>query len=172
VAVAGEPLMPYDAETLAAFLRRSYAAVDGLWFMKVEETADFDCALELDRQVWEVMAKIQARKARELLGATGNSPEELGRCFALKFEAEGHDFELARAEDTGVELVIRDCAWLQLTRKSGREHLAGRVGEMICAAEGAVWGREFGGYGHSMVCRMCTGDEVCRHLFRRPGEER
>ena len=57
--------------------------------MKVEEATDFDRALEVDRRTWEIVAKIQAREARRLLGCPGNSPAELARCLALKFATEG-----------------------------------------------------------------------------------
>ena len=46
------------AEQVVEYLRRSYQAVDGLWFMKVEEALGFEAALEADRRVWEILAKI------------------------------------------------------------------------------------------------------------------
>ena len=154
-----------ESEMLVEFLRRSFFAVDGLWFVKVEEEVDFERALELDARVWEVMAKIQARKARELLGATGNSPGELARCLALKFAAEAHDFEVAEEDNGRVEVVIRDCSWLEIMRKAGREHLAQRVAEAICRRELEVWGREFGVSRHEMTDHLCAGGEACRHVF-------
>ena len=64
--------MESDDRALVEYLRRAYHAVDGLWFMIVEEAHDFDHALELDERVWAVLAKIQARKAREVTGCSGN----------------------------------------------------------------------------------------------------
>jgi hypothetical protein len=49
-----------DAQ-VAEYFNRSYRAVDGLWFMKVEEKFGFDVALHIDAEVWKVMPKIQAR---------------------------------------------------------------------------------------------------------------
>ncbi|NLE90228.1 MAG: hypothetical protein GX602_04765, partial [Dehalococcoidales bacterium] len=46
---------------ISQYLQRSYEAVDGLWFMKVEEKLGFDTALEIDGEVWKVLPKIQAR---------------------------------------------------------------------------------------------------------------
>lgn len=43
------------------YFRRSYRAVDGLWFMMIEKKHGFDEALELDEAVWRVLPKIQAR---------------------------------------------------------------------------------------------------------------
>ena len=55
-------------EDSVEFLRRSFFTVDGLWFVNLEKDLGFDEALDLDRRVWESMAKVQARKARELCG--------------------------------------------------------------------------------------------------------
>jgi len=46
---------------IVEYFKRSYTAVDGLWFMKVEEIYGFDTALDIDEEVWKVMPKIQAR---------------------------------------------------------------------------------------------------------------
>jgi hypothetical protein len=152
---------------LVEYLRRAYHAVDGLWFMMAEQAHDFDHALELDRRVWEVLAKIQARKARELLACDGNTPEELSRCFALKLSADGHEFE-ASATPQEVRFLITDCPWLQLLRKSDRRHIAARVAQTICPTEGRVWCAEFGGeYEFDMLHMACSGADHCEMRFRR-----
>jgi hypothetical protein len=159
------PDRAFGPDVLVAFLRRSFFAVDGLWFVKVEEESDFDEALELDRRVWEVMAKIQARQARELLDVRGNTPAELARCLELKFAAEDHDFEVSPGDGGVVEVTIRECSWLAIMEQSGRGHLAERVAKAICGPELDVWAREFGGYGHALDQRICSGHGVCRHVF-------
>ena len=58
-----------SSQQVAEYFSRSYRAVDGLWFMKVEEKLGFDAALELDNEVWKVMPKIQARMIKQFLGA-------------------------------------------------------------------------------------------------------
>lgn len=156
---------------LAEFLQRSYTAVDGLWFVKIEETQGFDAALELDRQVWEIMAKIQARKARELLDITGDSPAELARCFCLKLRADGHDYDLTLDDET-VRMSVHHCQWLEAMERAGREELAGHIGETVCVAEGQMWAREFGGrYEFSLPRRRCRGDDCCEFVFTRTEEK-
>jgi len=157
---------------LIEYLRRAYHAVDGLWFMMVEQASGFDEALELDRRVWEVLAKIEARKARELMGCAGNSAEELARCFGLKLKADGQEFE-ADASDDGVRFALRGCAWLGLLRKGGRAHLALRIGQTICMTEGRVWCAEFGGEYvfeiPEMGCAARSGSDGCQMRFARNG---
>ena len=161
----------YSDRLLADFLQRSYTAVDGLWFVKIEETQGFDAALELDRQVWEIMAKIQARKARELLDITGDGPAELARCFGLKLRADGHDYDLT-LDDEAVRMSVRHCGWLEAMGRSGREELAAHIGNIVCVAEGETWAREFGGrYEFSLPRRRCRGDDSCEFVFTRTEEE-
>ena len=54
-------------EQKAEYFRRSYTAVDGLWFMMVEEKYGFETALELDEFVWKVLPKIQARTIKAMM---------------------------------------------------------------------------------------------------------
>jgi hypothetical protein len=158
-----------DDRMLVEYLRRAYHAVDGLWFMMAEEAHDFEQALALDRRVWEVLAKIQARKARELTGCAGNSPQELGTCFSLKLAADGHRFSL-RTDGGDVVFAIQDCPWLRLLRKSDRADLAALVAQAICPTEGRVWCSEFGGeYEFEMPVMGCAGAERCEMRFRRVG---
>ncbi len=132
-----------EDQALIEYLRRSYTATDGLWFMVAEEAHDFEHALALDEQVWQILPKIQARKAREVLGITGNSVADLTACFSLKLKADGHEFHVEQLPD-GTEFVITRCQWRELLRKSGREHLEKRISGVIWPAELAGWCREFG----------------------------
>ncbi len=159
-------MMSSSDAILVEYLRRAYQAVDGLWFTMVEEQQGFQQALELDRRVWKVLAKIQARKARQLTGCAGNSTAELARCFALKLTADGHRFDMA-SDDTEVQFVIFACPWLELLRKSGRRHVAATVAQAVCLGEGRVWGAEFGGYHFAMPRMMCDGADRCEMVFAR-----
>lgn len=46
---------------------RNMWAVDGLYYLFIEEKSGTVEATEIDRKVWEVMGKIEARKIKELL---------------------------------------------------------------------------------------------------------
>ena len=81
-----------DQTILTDYLRRSYFAVDGLWFSMVEKETSFEEALALDEQVWAVLAKIQARKAKELLHIEGGSIADLLKGLEVKLEAEEYGY--------------------------------------------------------------------------------
>lgn len=134
-----------DDSARAEFFRRSYTAVDGLWFMKTEERLGFDETLELDAAVWSVLPKIQARTMRALSGL-GEGLESLRECLRCKMRWEDFDFreEPLGGDLRGFQFRITKCPWVELLRKSGREHLAERVGARICPLEYGTWAREFG----------------------------
>lgn len=152
---------------LVEMLRRSYLTVDGLWFVMCEQALGFETALDLDERVWHVMPKIQARKAREVLRLTGNTPPELARAVGLKLAAEGHDFG-AEVTATGVAVTITGCPWRAALEKAQRLDLASRIARRICQAEGDGWAAEFGGeYEFAMESCQCEADTSCRFAYRR-----
>jgi hypothetical protein len=160
-----------DPQLLVEFLRRSYHAVDGLWFLQAEEALGFDRALELDGRVWAVLAKLQARKARELLQVTGHSLPELVRCFSLKLTADDFQFE-TQVSETEACFLLHHCPWRALLQRAGREHLAARIAEVMCRCEGEAWAREFGDTyiftAPTLAC--CEGGARCAWVFSRKGE--
>jgi len=51
---------------------RDMWAVDGLYYLGIEEAFGTKAATEIDRKVWEVMGKIEARKIKNLFEIKGN----------------------------------------------------------------------------------------------------
>ena len=47
-------------------------AVDGLYYLGIEEKFGTEAATEIDRQVWEIMGKIEARKLKEIFDINGD----------------------------------------------------------------------------------------------------
>jgi len=157
-----------DAEK-AEYFRKSYTSVDGLWFMKVEELFGFDEALKIDRLVWSIFPKIQARTLRTMLKAD-KGIEGLARCISAKHSVEGFDFEAKMDEDGRLlRLIISKCPWHELLVRSGREPLSERVGTTICNVEYATWAEEFGDgarrISFSLESQICKGDGVCTFCF-------
>ena len=144
------------------FFKRSYEAIDGLWFMKTEDDSDFEHALEIDKKVWEVVPKIQARTLRALLEIGGDGLPALAEALGAKAELDEADVELEIAGGSCLRVTVRECPWFRLMQKSKREHLAARVGEVICGTEYPAWGREFGVNGlFEIKSQICDGSEYC-----------
>jgi len=151
---------------IAEYMFRSYAAVDGLWFVKLEEKAGFDTALDIDEAVWKIMPKIQARKLRSM----ANIPDGLDGLFeayTTKITLEGFEFE-TRRELNAFEIIVSKCPWYEIMVKSNRGHVAEKIGDRICNAEYGGWATEFGSdLGFELRSRICRGQAQCRLRFFR-----
>lgn len=157
----------YTAEQMVEMLRRSYMAVDGLWFVVDEARQGFAEALAADEAVWRVMPKIQARKARELLELSGDPLEDVARCLGLKLACEGHDFQVRRSEGA-VELQVNHCTWHDVFEKAQRLHIAKDIAQNICLNEAAGWAQEFGLQSEfDLESSLCAGGCCCCFVFRR-----
>ncbi len=156
-------------EQKTEYFRRSYTAVDGLWFMKVEERMGFEQALEIDEAVWAVLPKIQARMLKAMMDLPLGL-EGLDQALSERLALEGFDFEMKRDED-GLEVAVRSCPWHQIMIRSGRGRLSEKVSDVICRVENETWAKEFSEPGEEIgfqrVARLCRGDGVCRLWFGR-----
>jgi Family of unknown function (DUF6125)/L-2-amino-thiazoline-4-carboxylic acid hydrolase len=151
---------------VAEYFHRSYKASDGLWFMKVEEKFGFDVALELDKEVWKVMPKIQARMIKSILGK-GEVQVTLLQSLIAKLSLDGFKFKVEQRENA-FQIQISDCPWHDLMVKSGREKHSGKVGTTICNAEYSVWVSEFEeGMQFSFKTQKCNGSEQCVLDFKK-----
>jgi hypothetical protein len=155
-------------EQKTEYFRRSYTAVDGLWFMKVEESLGFDEALRLDEAVWKVLPKIQARALKGMMKLE-DGLEGLEEALSARLVLEGFDFEMERRED-GFAVIVKSCPWHDLMIKSGREKLSEQVSDLICRVENSMWASEFcraeeEGFGREIKFereeRICRGERIC-----------
>ena len=159
-------MIELNDKQITDFFRRSYTAVDGLWFMKVEENYGFDAALEIDDKVWQVFPKIQARMLKAMANM-GDGIEALIECFTTKLALEGSTFKTERLGDgSGFRIIITKCPWLDIMVRAGREKLSPKVGRTICNSEYSAWAAEFGdNIRFEQQCRICEGAESCTIQF-------
>lgn len=138
------------------YFKKSYFAVDGLWFIMVEEESSFEYALELDKRVWKIMAKIQARLAMKL-------GKDFFESLRLKWDTEGYTYRLEK-----YSVIIEQCPWWEIMKSSGRENTAGRVGATICPILYNEWAKEYKApYTITFETSMCQGDKVCTLHFEK-----
>ena len=155
-------MIELNDKQIAEFCHRSYTAVDGLWFMKVEENYGFDKALEIDNEVWRVVPKIQARMLKSI-SKMENGMEALFKCFTTKLTLDGFTFKTEKTgNNSGFRVIIDRCPWHDLMIKSGRENLSGKMGALICNTEGSVWASEFDdNIRFELQGQICKGSEFC-----------
>ena len=155
----------------AEYYHRCYKAVDGLWFVKAEEQFDFDTALELDREVWKVMPKIQARFLKKKLGVDKDI-NALCECFSRKLELDGFEFEVEKSitADGGghIKFIISRCPWHDILINSKRDHISDKIGGVICSTEYGIWASEFGPNIRFSFegSRICQEDSSCILSFK------
>ena len=152
-------------EQIEEYLYRSYTRVDGLWFVLAEERYGFEVALALDEAVWRVLPKIQARLLQQQLGL-GPDAAGLVRALQAKLCLDRYEFSLNPVA-TQIELTLSRCPWHELLLRSGRQHLAARLGGVICGVELPAFAREF-----NCTCsgapphRLCGDGGNCVFRFR------
>ena len=157
-------------EQVAEYLYRSYTRVDGLWFVLAEERYGFDAALALDEAVWKVMPKIQARLLQQQLDLTRDAAG-LARALKAKLALDRYGFGINQTADR-IEVTLSTCPWHDLIVRSGRAHLAERIGGVICGIEFPVFAREFGcSCSGPAEQRLCRDGANCRFDFRPLGTE-
>jgi len=153
---------------IAEYFHRSYSAVDGLWFMKIEEKYGFDVALDIDNEVWKVFPKIQARLLKSM-GKLGNGIDALFEALTTRLKLEGFAFDTEKKEN-GFRIIIDECPWHNLMIKSKREALSGKVGTLICNTENRAWAAEFGeNIKFELKDQICTGSKYCILKFTSAG---
>ena len=150
----------FDVKNMAHFFNRSYKAVDGLWFLKIEERYGFETALEIDKEIWKIMPKIQARIIISIL-ELGSDWEAFKKSMVTKLTWEGFKFEV-RESPNGFQIEISECPWHDLMLKSGREKFSEKVGTAICSIEYSKWASEFeGDIKFNLETQKCKDKEFC-----------
>jgi len=173
------------------YLQNSYAKVDGLWFLKIEEQFGFEKALDIDLEVWKVMPKIQARHLKSVPGIKEivDDFEMFFECLKIKMKLDNFIFKttlnnqntrnkikdnkkpsnhsLAFKENDVITVTINNCPWHNLMIKSGRENLSEKIGSVICQNEYSIFASEFDkNIKLEIGERICRGSACCKLVFR------
>ena len=159
--------MDLNEKQISELWHRSYKAVDGLWFMKVEEKYGFDTALDIDDEVWKILPKIQARMLKAS-DEVAPGIDGLLDCLSTKLALEGFAFEPVKAADgSGFEIRISRCPWHDVVVSSGRAELSETIGSRICLTEYSAWAAEFGdNIRFELGERICGGSASCILNFK------
>ncbi len=151
------------------FFKKSYTSVDGLWFMKTEELFGFEKTLKIDEKVWQILPKIQARMLKPMSDSE-DMLFALIECLTTKMSLEGFSFKIEdNIENKGkFSIIIDDCPWYNLMKKSNRAELSGKFWAVICDGEYRVWTKEFSeNISFELGQRICGGCDVCILNFSR-----
>ncbi|MCD6232745.1 hypothetical protein J7K28_09075 [Candidatus Aerophobetes bacterium] len=111
-----------DIKVKSQYFKRSYFALDGLWFMMVEKYFSLEDALKIDEEVWKILPKIQAREVRRLLNLKENTLQNFIQVLEVELEVEDYQYQ---KKITGPRLcfLIKECPWYEIIKKSRKEYL-------------------------------------------------
>ena len=157
--------MELTDKEIAEYLHRCYTAADGLWFVKVEEKYGFDIALDIDKEVWKIMPKIQSRFLKNKL-RKDRGLDALLECFSVKLKLDGFEFKTEKINDNKIKITINSCPWHNIIVNSSRSGLSEKVGSSICNTEYSVWAKEFGDkINFKLEDQICKGSRFCILTF-------
>jgi len=103
---------------------RDMWAVDGLYYLFIEEKYGTKVATEIDRRVWEVMGKIEARKIKKLFDINGTSVSDV--IHALRYSGWSMDLEdkeVSMKDDVGIVRNVK-CRVQNTRLKKGLKEFA------------------------------------------------
>ena len=85
---------------------RDLWTVDGLYYLGIEEEYDTEAATEIDRKVWEVMGKIEARRIKQLFDITDTDIPSMMK--ALQYSGWLLDLEYKEIEIEENRAILRN----------------------------------------------------------------
>ena len=96
-------------EKLADFIfmhLRNMWAVDGLYYLFIEEEFGTEAATEIDRKIWKIMGKIEARKLKKFFQISGNDINSMIK--VLRFSGWTLDLEDKEIEFKKEKTILRN----------------------------------------------------------------
>jgi hypothetical protein len=94
-------------------------AVDGLYYIFIEEISGTETATEIDRKVWEVMGKIEARKLKELFDIRKNDIPSMMKALQYSgWSLDLEDKEMIVEKNKGIIRNVK-CRFQNTRRKKG-----------------------------------------------------
>ncbi len=97
------------------------AAMDGLWFLAVEEKFGNAEAISLDKKVWEKYIHVLVKRIRNMLGITTEGIKDIRKIIEIDPLFLTNDYEISEPSDNSMLLVINRCSVLEAMEKAGRE---------------------------------------------------
>jgi hypothetical protein len=165
-----EELEQLPKETLIELIKmysRNWHTCDGLWFSGVEERYGTEKALEIDVNMWDVSARLEAKRIKEILAIPNNGGlDAVLRTVNFMSWAAKCGYQIEKKADTALLTVI-SCPPQEARLKSG-------VGLFACRSTFEVGFRNVVSVidpGVKVSCKYCPpgphpSDSWCQWKFR------
>jgi hypothetical protein len=106
-------------EEMIALYARLYRAADGFWYLAVNEKVNNKVALECDIQVWEIMARYEAKRFIKHFNILGKDVFTLANVLQYSPWFLNFDYKMEAINESDVLLTISRCPTLEALEKEG-----------------------------------------------------
>jgi len=97
-----------------------YTALDGLWFLSVEEECGHDVATKLDVEVWDSLAPREAKRISEVRKMAGGGIETVVEAFKFRPTFLTKEYNIIRQKNRAIVRVTK-CRSLEAMERDKRE---------------------------------------------------
>jgi len=116
-------LLQLSKEELADLIEvysKLYSALDGLWFLSVEEEYGHDVATKLDIKVWESLAPREAKRISDVREIAGGGIDAIIDAFRLRPTFLSKEYDVIREGNKAIVRVTK-CRSLNAMERDKRE---------------------------------------------------
>jgi hypothetical protein len=146
---------------------RNMWAVDGLYFLGIEEQFGTEAATQIDANVWKIMGKIEGRRLKKFLDLGDNLPSMIKGLKYSGWAMDLEDKEWEELEDGSILLRTVECRIQNTRKKDGLDVFpCKRVRWGFLKAFAKVFNENI-----EVICNQCPPDELetgkwCEWVFK------
>jgi hypothetical protein len=115
--------MANEDKQFIQLIRSALTAIDGLWFLEVEDKFGFEKAFEIDIQVWKRYGNIIIKRIKKTLSLKENNLDAFLQILQILCEIDGTKFEIKQQSPNEVLVQVNYCPWWENLKRSHREKL-------------------------------------------------
>ncbi|NVM55532.1 MAG: L-2-amino-thiazoline-4-carboxylic acid hydrolase [Candidatus Helarchaeota archaeon] len=115
--------MPNLDDEFIRLIRSALTAIDGLWFLEVENKYGFEKAFDMDLKVWKRYGSIIIKRIKKYLSISDNNLDSFLKILEIMCAIDGTQFKIKKKSPEEVILRIQYCPWWENLKRSNRENL-------------------------------------------------
>ncbi|MFX1297424.1 MAG: DUF6125 family protein [Promethearchaeota archaeon] len=115
--------MPDLDDKFVRLIRSALTAIDGLWFLEVENKFGFDDAFEMDIKVWKRYGPIIIKRIKKVFSIEDNTLESFLRILEVLCAMDGTQFIIEEKTLDKAVIRVQYCPWWENLKRSKREKL-------------------------------------------------
>ncbi|MHA1266217.1 MAG: DUF6125 family protein [Candidatus Helarchaeota archaeon] len=110
-------------DKLIELLRSALIAIDGLWFLEVEEALGFERAFKIDLNVWKRYGTLIIKRIKKILHIETTDLESFLLVLKIICTIDGTKFQIKEKSEHRIILKITYCPWWENLKRSKRDQL-------------------------------------------------